>query len=72
MAGTASQSHIQEKHRQVETLQQQAAEIRFNRLLAMREVLTPQQRRQFAERMQNRWQNHKDRGQGERQSHIGL
>lgn len=72
MAGTASQSQIQAKHRQVETLQQQAAEVRLNRLLAMREVLTPQQRRQFAERMQNRWQNHKNRGQGERQSYIGL
>jgi len=27
----------------------------------MREVLTPEQRRQFAERMQNRWGNYKNR-----------
>jgi Spy/CpxP family protein refolding chaperone len=30
-------------------------------MLAMREVITPEQRRQFAERMQNRWGNYKNR-----------
>jgi len=56
MAGKALRAKF-EKNRQVETLKQQVADIRFDRMLAMREVLTPEQRRQFAERMQNRWGN---------------
>jgi len=52
MAGTASESQVREKYRQVETLKQQAEDVKFSSLLAMREVLTPEQRRQFAERMQ--------------------
>jgi len=54
MAGTASENQVREKHRQVEALQQQAEAVKFDSLLAMREVLTPEQRRQFAERMQRR------------------
>ncbi len=57
MAGTASESQVRQKYRQVEALQQQVADIRFDSMLAMREVLTPEQRRQFAEGMQNRRQN---------------
>ena len=54
MAGTASESQIREKYSQVAALQQQVSDIRFDSMLAMREVLTPEQRRQFAERKQNR------------------
>lgn len=61
MAGTASESQVREKYRQVETLKQQVEETRFDSMLAMREVLTPEQRRQFAERMQNRRENFKNR-----------
>ena len=61
MAGTASQSQIRQKYRQVETLKQQVSDLRFDSILAMREVLTPQQRRQFAERMENRGRNFKNR-----------
>lgn len=61
MAGTASASQVREKYRQVETLEQQVAQMRFDNMLAMREVLTPEQRRQFAERMQRRGGNHRDR-----------
>ncbi len=52
MAGTASESQVRDKYRQVEALKQQAEDVKFDSLLAMREVLTPEQRRQFAERMQ--------------------
>lgn len=61
MAGTASEAQVREKHRQVETLKQQVSQIRFDSTLAMREVLTPEQRRQFAERMENRRENFKNR-----------
>lgn len=53
MAGTASQDQLRDKHRQVEALDQQVRQLRFESMLAMREVLTPEQRRQFAQRMQN-------------------
>ena len=62
MASTAAESQIREKYRQVETLKQQVSDIRFDSMLAMRQVLTPEQRRQFAERMQNRHGNYKNRG----------
>jgi Spy/CpxP family protein refolding chaperone len=70
MAGTASEAQVREKYRQVETLKQQASQTRFDSMLAMREVLTPEQRRQFAERMQNRRENYKNRqmDRGEEQS----
>lgn len=69
MAGTASESQVRQKYRQVETLKQQVSEVRFDSILAMREVLTPEQRRQFAEQMQNRRGNYKNRemNRGERQ-----
>ena len=69
MAGTASESQVRQKYRQVETLKQQVSEIRFDSILAMREVLTPQQRRQFAEKMQNRRGHYKndEMNRGERQ-----
>ena len=62
MAGTASESQIREKYRQVETLKQQVSDIKFDSRLAMREVLTPEQRRQFAEQRQNRSENRQNRG----------
>lgn len=61
MAGTASESQIREKYRQVETLKQQVSDIKFDSRLAMREVLTPEQRRQFAEQRQNRSENRQNR-----------
>lgn len=67
MAGTASESQVREKYRQVEALKQQAEDTRFDSLLAMREVLTPEQRRQFAERMQDHRGDRENRGRkGER------
>jgi Spy/CpxP family protein refolding chaperone len=61
MAGTASESQIREKYRQVETLQQQVSNIRFDSMLVMPEVLTPEQRRQFTEQKQNRWRSYRNR-----------
>lgn len=66
MAGTASETQVREKYRQVETLKQQASQLRFDSMLAMREVLTPEQRRQFGERVQNR-RDYKNRDRGEDQ-----
>ncbi|HLO49426.1 MAG TPA: Spy/CpxP family protein refolding chaperone [Kamptonema sp.] len=54
MSGTASESQIREKHRQVLAQGQQMAEMQFEVMLAMRQVLTPEQRRQLAQMMQER------------------
>ena len=58
MAGTASVDQIREQYNQVETLKQQVSQLRFDSMLAMREVLTPEQRSQAAQLMQNRRGGH--------------
>lgn len=54
MAGDAPEAQIRAKFRQMEQLRQQQAAIHFESLLAMRSVLTPTQRRKFADLMQHR------------------
>lgn len=54
MTGTASVDQIRTQHQQVQAISQQLEELRFESLLAMREVLTPQQRQRFASMMQQR------------------
>lgn len=54
MAGTASVNQLRTQHEQVQVISQQLEELRFESLLAMREVLTPQQRQRFATLMQQR------------------
>jgi Spy/CpxP family protein refolding chaperone len=54
MAGTGSANDIRSKYNQVKGLRQQLADTRFESMLAMREVLNPQQRQRFVELMQNR------------------
>ena len=54
MAGTADKNQLREKHRQVQALREKMGELRLESLLEMREVLTPDQRRQMAEMMQQR------------------
>jgi periplasmic protein CpxP/Spy len=63
MAGTASASQMREKHRQIIGLRQQLEEVQFESTLAMREVLTPEQRSQLAQMMQQRRQTAKNRMQ---------
>ncbi|WP_448573007.1 Spy/CpxP family protein refolding chaperone [Trichothermofontia sp.] len=54
MATGTSNEQIRAKFRQVQQLRQQQAATHFESLLAMRSVLTPSQRRKFAELMQER------------------
>jgi len=54
MAGDASVETIRQKYREAQTLKQQVADTQFNSMLEMRQVLTPQQRQKFAERMDQR------------------
>ena len=64
MAGTASSDVIRTKHNQVLNLQQELQKQHFERMLAMRDILTPQQRSQLSEIMQkNRSDRPRDRMQ---------
>jgi Spy/CpxP family protein refolding chaperone len=61
LAGTESSDVIRSKHTQVLNLQQELRKQHFERMLAMREILTPQQRSQLNEIMQKHRPNHNKR-----------
>ena len=52
MIGTDSAAAIRRQHQEVVQLRQALDNLRFESMLEMREVLTPEQRRQFAQLMQ--------------------
>jgi len=62
MAGTAPQGQIRDKYREVNVLRQQKGELHLESMLAIREILTPQQRRQFARLMQQQKGNFRAHG----------
>jgi Spy/CpxP family protein refolding chaperone len=61
MAGTADAAAIRAQHAQLLPLRQQLDNLSFESMLEMREVLTPQQRSQFAQMMQQRRQQFRNR-----------
>lgn len=54
MTDDASSSAVRRQHQQVQTLRQEMSDLRFESMLQMREVLTPEQREEFAELMEDR------------------
>ncbi|MFN4280277.1 Spy/CpxP family protein refolding chaperone [Thermosynechococcus sp.] len=54
MSGNASEDQIRSKHQQVRQLDNQLASLRFESMLAMRGILTPEQRQALASQMQQR------------------
>jgi periplasmic protein CpxP/Spy len=63
MTSNADQSQILEKRTQVMAIKQKLDDLHFQSMLAMREVLTPQQRTQLEQLMKQRHQNMKNQGQ---------
>lgn len=61
MSGTATNDEIRAKHQEMRQLRQEIGNLRFESLLEMREVLTPEQRNQFGELMENRYQGYRQR-----------
>jgi periplasmic protein CpxP/Spy len=55
-SGNASDGQLRDKFRQVQTAEQQLSQLRFESTLAVRAVLNPEQRRQFAAQMENKRQ----------------
>lgn len=62
MTSNADKSQILEKRAQVMAIKQKLEDLHFQSMLAMREVLTPQQRTQLDELMKQRHQNMKNQG----------
>ncbi|NCJ06156.1 periplasmic heavy metal sensor [Synechococcales cyanobacterium C] len=54
MAGNASADQIRQQHQQIQSLRQQSANQRFETMLAIGEVLTPEQRSQLNEMQMER------------------
>jgi Spy/CpxP family protein refolding chaperone len=54
LVSNASESQIRAKRQQVEQLQQELNNLGFDQMLAIRQVLTPEQRQQLAQRMTQR------------------
>jgi Spy/CpxP family protein refolding chaperone len=52
LSSDATAEELREQHQQLQNLQQQASDRRFETMLQIREVLTPEQRNQMAELMQ--------------------
>jgi Spy/CpxP family protein refolding chaperone len=68
MASNASADQVRTKHQQVQGLRQQLEAVSFESMLAMREVLTPAQRSQFAQLMEQRRANYRNQMRNQRGS----
>jgi periplasmic protein CpxP/Spy len=67
MAGNASDEQLRQQHREVQALRQQAEDRRFDTMLKIRQVLTPEQRTKAAQLMkEHRGRRHG--GYGDRQA----
>jgi len=68
MSGTASEAALRAQHEEIQTLHREVADLRFEKMLAVRNVLTPEQRTELSERMEQRREAHRGRLQERRES----
>lgn len=66
MAGTATAAELRTQHETIQTLHRQVADQRFENMLAVREVLTPEQRVELSELMEQRRENRRGLRRGNR------
>ena len=72
MGGNTSDNELRNQHNQILQARQQIGQMQFEQMLAIRNVLTPEQRQQFAQSMQQRRQNRENRqGNQNRQGNNG-
>ena len=57
MASDTSDSELKQQHEKIQSLKQQLGTQRFETMLKIRQVLTPEQRTKMAELKQQRWEN---------------
>ncbi|TAD74277.1 MAG: periplasmic heavy metal sensor [Oscillatoriales cyanobacterium] len=70
MSGSASTDQLRQQHNRIQAEMQKMGDLRFESMLAMREILTPAQRQQLAQRMQERRPG-RDGGPGGRDDRQG-
>ncbi|MBL1209391.1 Spy/CpxP family protein refolding chaperone [Geminocystis sp. GBBB08] len=61
MQNNESQNNLRAQHQKISALQQQMNNLRFESMLETREVLTPQQRQQFSQNMEERRANWREK-----------
>lgn len=61
MSGNTSDNELRNQHNQILQARQQMGQMQFEQMLAIRNVLTPEQRQQFAQLMQQRRENRENR-----------
>jgi periplasmic protein CpxP/Spy len=64
MTGNASDEQLRQQHQEMQTLRQQAETRRFETMLQIRKILTPEQRAKAAQLMQEHRGGHRHRGGG--------
>ncbi len=67
MAGTATDAELRAQHEKLQTLDREVADLRFENMLAVRNVLTPEQRTEVSERMEQRREEYRGRFQERRE-----
>lgn len=67
MSNNASEAQLQAKHREIQQLMQQMGDLRFAHQLEVRQILTPEQQRLMGELMQEKRDQHQQRGVGRQQ-----
>ena len=68
MSGSASESEVREKYRQVAALRQLLDDLRFDSMMAVRSLLTPEQHRQLTEYLQQQREKYRNRTSNRRDS----
>ncbi|MCT7978097.1 Spy/CpxP family protein refolding chaperone [Laspinema olomoucense] len=72
MSDNTSDNDLRNQHNEILQMRQQIGQMQFEQMLAIRNVLTAEQRVQFAQLMQERRQNHQNRqGNQNRQNNNG-
>ncbi len=64
MVSDTSDSELRKQHEQIQSLKQKLGNQRFETMLKIRQVLTPEQRTKMAELKQQRWQKRRERWEG--------
>jgi protein CpxP len=68
MAGTATDAELRAQHEELQALDREVADLRFENMLAVRNVLTPEQRTEMSTRMEQRRSEHRGLFQGHREN----
>lgn len=66
MGSNATEADIRQARSQMMELRDDMSDLHFDSMMEIRNVLTPEQRAQVADLMEQRWERHRERGEGMR------